>query len=612
MNKPEKNFLSFKLPLLLCLLCAFALGIKSFSEPDLWWQITTGQWILKHGAIPKTDIFSFTMTGVEWINIKWMFEVLAALVARWFGPESVYIIQAIISVILFYFLYKVARIFLNEPGIGNTSLFASAFVFTFLVTAVAIEYRINGRPEMFSHLFTVIYLLILLRTRQRASNQIYFLIPLQVIWCNIHEAFGIGIVLVFIFSFAAWIEWWIERKHSSNHFKHALKISFVSIFSVLAVLVNPNGKKLLIRPLNILQQVQENKYTVELLSFTDSFYWQKEAFLVLFILLLSIAGLYLFLLKKEKAKMKSFIEKLGFGYAITIVAFLYLALSAYRNIIFLVLVLFPLFFFATYYLTHAFIRKNQRWTGFFKVASVALPVVFYLLIVSNKFYTITERRVRFGLEVTSYNNPVGAARYIEERGLKNKKCFSDYLTSSYLLWKFQPDFKTYIDLRDLDIFPASHFTKFYEATQFPNAYFALDSIEHFDYVVLFRPQFSNLHAYLYNDSIYAMTYVDAVAAVYEKTDDFTRADIFSRCTKVKASAFAATVNKILNPFYEPYNYRTIDYDMIAADYYIATFQFHLAKARAKKYLSRKGNEQIGHDLLTRIDQQEKLLYKNMK
>src|SRR5262245_59756863 len=88
--------------LLLSYLLAFALSIKSFREPDLWWQIRTGEWILEHNAVPKTDVFSYSMQGTPWINIKWGFEAAAAFVARLLGPESVFILQAMVSCLLVF------------------------------------------------------------------------------------------------------------------------------------------------------------------------------------------------------------------------------------------------------------------------------------------------------------------------------------------------------------------------------------------------------------------------------------------------------------------------------------------------------------------------------
>jgi hypothetical protein len=35
-------------------------GSTLLREPDTFWQIRTGQWILEHGTVPVTDFYSFT------------------------------------------------------------------------------------------------------------------------------------------------------------------------------------------------------------------------------------------------------------------------------------------------------------------------------------------------------------------------------------------------------------------------------------------------------------------------------------------------------------------------------------------------------------------------
>ena len=53
-------------------------GDRLLLDPDTQWQITVGQWILDHHAVPHTDIYSFTMRGAPWISTQWLAQVLYA------------------------------------------------------------------------------------------------------------------------------------------------------------------------------------------------------------------------------------------------------------------------------------------------------------------------------------------------------------------------------------------------------------------------------------------------------------------------------------------------------------------------------------------------------
>jgi len=58
-------------------------------DPDTMWQITVGQWISDHRAVPETDVYSFTMPGQPWISTQWLAQVLFAkayAIAGWSGP----------------------------------------------------------------------------------------------------------------------------------------------------------------------------------------------------------------------------------------------------------------------------------------------------------------------------------------------------------------------------------------------------------------------------------------------------------------------------------------------------------------------------------------------
>src|SRR6201982_2815888 len=64
-------------------------GNRLLIDPDTMWQITVGQWILDHHAVPEIDVYSFTMRGQPWISTQWLAQVAYAKafsLAGWSGP----------------------------------------------------------------------------------------------------------------------------------------------------------------------------------------------------------------------------------------------------------------------------------------------------------------------------------------------------------------------------------------------------------------------------------------------------------------------------------------------------------------------------------------------
>jgi hypothetical protein len=297
---------------------AAAFSIKGLREPDIWWQIRTGEWIIEHGRVPDTDVFSFSKYGEPWINIKWGFEVLAALTAKYCGPESIFILQIFISICFIYLFIKISQLLEIKD-------FNIVFL-TSICILLGIEYRMIGRPEMFSHFLALTYLYLFLKWYKTQSNWIWLILPLQVFWTNMHEAYGMGWVIVAIFISGFWIDSFIHKRYKP------LKISILLPLTILVSVINPRHVLLLIRPFDIFKQVQDNKYTTELVNILDLEFWQKEAYLFLIIL----SAIFVFIYRQfKKDKLNFYKSQLPSGYFIGLVAFSILSFKAYRNIIFL-------------------------------------------------------------------------------------------------------------------------------------------------------------------------------------------------------------------------------------------------------------------------------------
>src|SRR5262249_36258219 len=54
-------------------------------DPDTYWHIATGRWIMEHGAVPDRDVFSFSMPGAPWTPPEWLAEIVIARLYDHFG-----------------------------------------------------------------------------------------------------------------------------------------------------------------------------------------------------------------------------------------------------------------------------------------------------------------------------------------------------------------------------------------------------------------------------------------------------------------------------------------------------------------------------------------------
>lgn len=623
----------------LLLLLGIVLCLKSVREPDLWWMYRTGEWMLENGQVTYKDPFSYTHEGVNWINVKWLFEIIITLFKSIGGPEMVFVLQAIVTTTILVLLSKTTKLLAGPfPGVDADRL-RTATVLVSILALFAIDYRMIGRPEMSSHLMTAAFIyLFILYHRQPDSKWIYALIPLQLLWTNLHEAFGIGMVLMMAFLVANWAEYYFRRTlRDELNVKKPLTLTWATLGALFAVVVNPRGPEMWLHPFNIFGQLEENKMTTELASYQDASYWLKEAyinifFLLMVLLMVIVSGLLVKsnqsqtattanskskkTVQKQPQKAKevqplALLERYGLGYLLLGAMLFYLSLTAYRNIPFFIIVATPVVALGLERLLAGLQNKVKAMALAIPAVSGLLITFFYVSVISGSYHKWTASRDEFGLQVLNGHNPIAAAQFLKDNEVKGR-CFSDFLVSAYLLWKLEPEFKTYIDLRDLDIFPKAFFDRSMQLLQDPKAFDEEDKKYNFDYAVLLRrnmEQVPMLYRHLQESAGYEAVFADAVAVVYLKKNAANQAvidkyaldsagtkDIYHPLAVCTSSPLPAVLNKLFNPLFKNKDYTDIDEPAIAAHLYYVLNKSDRAMRYAKKAAEEGLNKWRGHEL----------------
>ncbi len=580
--------------LFLCVLIAAAFSIKTLYEPDIWWMLRTGAWIIENGYVPQQDVFSYTFSGAEWINVKWLYEVLIYGLQQVGGAPFVLVLQMAISVTIVILLALTYRLWTRyyENGFAFPS---PGLVLALLLGISMMEFRMIGRPEAISHLMVAVFLYILMRYRFEGGKLIFLLLPLQVIWVNMHEGYPTGIAIMLAVVLVEWIEFAIASRFPTQQNTPPWYLTITTLVTIPALAIHPFGFEMILHPFNIFEQLQANKYTAELHNVLSPEYWHWQSYLNIAFFGIALIALFLPLASSEKREpwwLRPLVYK-RLGPAIVLFMFFGLSLTAYRNIPFMVMASFPLLA----------LGIDKGIFGLLRLAKIPtttpiagglliLAILLYGTIPTNTYYNFLDRKDRYGLQVDATKNPVGATSFIKQNHLQGR-CFSDYLTSSYLLWTLRPDFKTFIDLRDLDIFPAEFFKEFMRTVRFPSSFEQADANYDFDYAVLYRPRFEQLHQHLIRDTSYVLAFVDPVAAVYIK-DRAPNAKVidqlgieksfdtpFSKADPAPPSTLASIVNHAFWPIYEQRDYTDVNFDLEAAKFYYKVGNYRLSLEKAK-------------------------------
>lgn len=485
--------------------------MKQLREPDMWWQLLTGRWMLENGEVTKTDMFSYTMEGTKWVNVKWLYEVLVAFMEKGLGPHAVMLLQSLVNIAIVYLLLRILTAVTKHLGQQTSTLFSTTAVLAFLAIC---EFRMAGRPEMISHLFTILYTFILWQSHDFSWKKIWWLIPLQCLWANMHEGYPVGMAIIGMYIAGGFIAHLLNK--DKGYLQSVIRLCILFLGMGAAVLINPNFIELWQHSAEIFRQLSVNKYTTELFSVAQPEYWnvQGKAHIIL---LVSVSLFWIVRIIQNKKEANPIVfNPLLTGYLIAISVMGYLSLTANRNIPFAQIVLMPSVPLMLIWLTKTLkLQTNDTYNKVAKqtaLISAALGIIFYLLIVSNKYYSFTESPNKYGIHLNTLNNPTSSSEFIKTYNLKGP-AFSDYFVSSYLLWDLYPNFKSYIDLRDLDIFPSEFFSDYFDLYNEPSKFYDLDSIYKFNYIVLSTSQMSSLQSLLYWRDGFNVVHVDPVSIV---------------------------------------------------------------------------------------------------
>src|ERR1700736_187690 len=170
-------------------LCLYGLllfaGNRLLNDTDSYWHLVVGRWIVEHRALPHADPFSFTMTGAHWIAKEWLSQILYAGAFGIAGWSGMVILPAAAIALAFALLTR----FLTDEVAPLPAIGLVAAAFTILAPhAVA-------RPHALALPVMVAFVGGLVRSVDRNRLPSLWLLPLMVLWANLHAGFTLGLLL---------------------------------------------------------------------------------------------------------------------------------------------------------------------------------------------------------------------------------------------------------------------------------------------------------------------------------------------------------------------------------------------------------------------------------
>jgi hypothetical protein len=199
-------------------------------DPDIWWHLRAGQWVVEHGAVPQLDPFSQPGQGKAWVAYSWLYEVLVFGLYHWLGLAGVVAYRVALSLAVVAALHRLVA---RREGrfLVATALTAAA--------TLAVAMLFSERPWLFTVLFTTLTLDVILDLRAgRRTPPLWLLPALYALWANIHIQFVYGLLLLALAAFAPLLDRALGRTDPEAT-RAGWRLPALAVACLLATLLTP-------------------------------------------------------------------------------------------------------------------------------------------------------------------------------------------------------------------------------------------------------------------------------------------------------------------------------------------------------------------------------------
>jgi hypothetical protein len=164
-----------------------AQALLPIDDPDIWWRIRVGEWVVMNHGVPSVDFFS-AYDARPWIEYSWLFAVLAYGAHHHFGLYGLIGLVVGFALAIAFATYRLVR----DSGLP----LAAQAVLAGLALGT-MKTLMTPRPWLISILFFAIELAVIFRARSTEKDRPLWFLPLLFFaWSNFHIQFVYGLAAV--------------------------------------------------------------------------------------------------------------------------------------------------------------------------------------------------------------------------------------------------------------------------------------------------------------------------------------------------------------------------------------------------------------------------------
>jgi len=463
-----------------------ALFVGSVQDPDFWWHIRIGRWMVDNGRLPSTDIFTYTVPNHVWTDHEYLTEILMWLVYSRMGALGISVFFGLVTYAGFYLMYRQVR---RQPfviaGMGLA------------LGAVAGAPIWGPRAQMITFALTCLELYWLQGYLSGRSRALQFFPLVVALWANLHGGWVIAFAWLGV-ALVAELAGWAWDPSNPAHRAHVRFLAIVTAASAVAVLATPHGFNLLLYPFQTVASQAQERLIVEWFSpdFHQPYLHPFEA-----MVLLLIIG---FALRRPTL----------YDLLLSMVA-LALALQSVRNIVLFIAAATPVLI-NSYSEAWREISKARGWKPNLpsrQIFAVITAVVLLLVALATAIHIAGETAPSRQDGITASTYPVGAADWLASHADVGTRMYNQYGWGGYLDYRFYPQPNRRVFIFGEAALMGDDLLNKYEDVQTlrPNWKTILDQCQ-VDYVVYNRGE--ALANVLATQPDWKLVYEDTVAVIY--------------------------------------------------------------------------------------------------
>jgi hypothetical protein len=213
-------------------LLALPLCLDATSDPDLWWHLRLGRWIADNHAIPHTEFFSYTAYGAPLVAHEWLSELLFWSVHAVVGLAG---LAVLVGLVTWSGLLALAWL-AHQRGASGFDVGV-----VLLLGAKAMQPISGTRPQMLTFALLCWSLYLLDRHLRRGGRPIWLLVPLFLLWANLHAGFAVGLGILVVALAAGVLDARWRRQLDGVQRRRLVTAATALLLCAVAALINPNG-----------------------------------------------------------------------------------------------------------------------------------------------------------------------------------------------------------------------------------------------------------------------------------------------------------------------------------------------------------------------------------